>query len=81
MADAHLLRPRDGHRGVVDAVGIGLGLWILRVPLVVPLAALVFLGAFIPILGSFLAGTVAVLVALVTGGPVTALIALGVASW
>jgi predicted PurR-regulated permease PerM len=48
------------------------------VPLVIPLAALVFLGAFIPILGSFLAGSVAVLVALVTGGPVTALIALGV---
>ena len=63
---------------LVDAVGIGLGLWILRVPLVVPLAALVFLGAFIPILGSFLAGSVAVLVALVTGGPVTALIAMGV---
>jgi predicted PurR-regulated permease PerM len=63
---------------LVDAIGIGLGLWILGVPLVIPLAALVFLGAFIPILGSFLAGSVAVLVALVTGGPVTALIALGV---
>jgi predicted PurR-regulated permease PerM len=63
---------------LVDAIGIGVGLWILRVPLVVPLAALVFLGAFIPILGSFLAGSVAVLVALVTGGPITALIALGV---
>jgi predicted PurR-regulated permease PerM len=63
---------------LVDAVGIGIGLWVLGVPLVIPLAALVFLGAFIPILGSFLAGSVAVLVALVTGGPVTALIALGV---
>ena len=63
---------------LVDAVGIGIGLWILGVPLVIPLAALVFLGAFIPILGSFLAGSVAVLVALVTGGPVTALIALGI---
>ena len=38
-------------------------------PLVIPLAALVFLGAFIPILGSFLAGSVAVLVALVVEGP------------
>jgi predicted PurR-regulated permease PerM len=63
---------------LVDAIGIGIGLAILRVDLVIPLAALVFLGAFIPIIGSFLAGSVAVLVALVTQGPITALIALGV---
>ena len=63
---------------LVDAIGIGIGLAILGVPLVIPLAALVFLGAFIPIIGSFLAGTVAVLVALVSEGPITALIALGV---
>ncbi|MCW2741393.1 MAG: hypothetical protein JWR45_1815, partial [Blastococcus sp.] len=63
---------------LVDAIGIGIGLAILRVPLVVPLAALVFLGAFIPIIGSFLAGSVAVLVALVAVGPIKALIALGI---
>jgi predicted PurR-regulated permease PerM len=63
---------------LVDAVGIGIGLAILGVPLVIPLAALVFLGAFIPIIGSFLAGSVAVLVALVTQGPITALIALAI---
>jgi predicted PurR-regulated permease PerM len=63
---------------LVDAIGIGIGLAILQVDLVIPLAALVFLGAFIPILGSFLAGSVAVLVALVTQGPITALIALGI---
>ncbi|NEK59763.1 AI-2E family transporter [Geodermatophilus sabuli] len=63
---------------LVDAVGIGIGLAILQVPLVIPLAALVFLGAFIPIIGSFLAGSVAVLVALVAKGPITALIALAV---
>src|SRR3954469_21492899 len=63
---------------LVDAIGIGIGLAILQVDLVVPLAALVFLGAFIPIIGSFLAGSVAVLVALVTQGPITALIALGI---
>jgi predicted PurR-regulated permease PerM len=63
---------------LVDAVGIGIGLAILGVPLVIPLAALVFLGAFIPIIGSFLAGSVAVLVALVAVGPVKALIALGI---
>jgi putative heme transporter len=50
---------------LIDAVGIGVGLWILRVPLAVPLAALVFIGAFVPIIGAFLSGTVAVLVALV----------------
>jgi predicted PurR-regulated permease PerM len=63
---------------LVDAFGIGIGLAILGVPLVIPLAALVFLGAFIPIIGSFLAGSVAVLVALVSVGPIKALIALGI---
>ena len=62
----------------VDAVGIGVGLAILRVPLALPLAALVFLGAFIPVVGAALSGAVAVLVALVTVGPIKALIALGV---
>jgi predicted PurR-regulated permease PerM len=61
-----------------DAVGIGIGLWILGVPLVIPLSALVFLGAFIPIIGAVLAGTVAVLVALVAKGFVTALIVLAI---
>jgi predicted PurR-regulated permease PerM len=63
---------------MVDAVGIGIGLAILGVPLFVPLAALVFLGAFIPIIGGFLAGSVAVLVALVSNGPITALIAFAI---
>ena len=63
---------------LIDAIGIGTGLAVLSVPLVIPLAALVFLGAFIPILGSFLAGSVAVLVALVSRGPITALIALAI---
>jgi predicted PurR-regulated permease PerM len=63
---------------MVDAIGIGIGLAVLSVPLVIPLAALVFLGAFIPIIGSFLAGSVAVLVALVSVGPIKALIALAI---
>ncbi|MFC4999437.1 AI-2E family transporter [Dactylosporangium cerinum] len=62
----------------VDAAGIGIGLAILRVPLALPLAALVFLGAFIPVVGATLSGVVAILVALVTQGPVTALIVLGI---
>jgi predicted PurR-regulated permease PerM len=61
-----------------DAVFIGVGLLFLGTPLVIPLAALVFLGAFIPIIGSFLAGTISVLVTLVAEGPVKALIALAI---
>ncbi|OZM72844.1 AI-2E family transporter [Amycolatopsis antarctica] len=63
---------------VVDAVGIGIGLWIVGVPLVIPLSTLVFLGAFVPIIGAVVTGSVAVLVALVTNGPVTALIVLAI---
>jgi predicted PurR-regulated permease PerM len=63
---------------VVDAVGIGVGLLILGVPLAVPLAALVFLGAFVPIVGAVVAGGVAVLVALVTNGFVIALLVLAI---
>ena len=57
----------------IDAVGIGLALFVLRVSFAFPLAALVFLGAFVPIVGATVSGSVAVLVALVTRGPVTAL--------
>lgn len=63
---------------LVDAVGIGIGLAIVGVPLVIPLAALVFLAAFIPIIGAVVAGTVAVLVALVANGFISALIVLAV---
>jgi len=60
--------------GLVDAVGIGVGLAVLGVPLALPLAVLVFFGAFIPIVGAFVAGALAALVALVANGPTTALI-------
>jgi predicted PurR-regulated permease PerM len=60
----------------IDALGIGIGLYIMRIDLAFPLATLVFLGAFIPIIGATLSGTVAVLVALVTKGPGWALIVL-----
>jgi predicted PurR-regulated permease PerM len=63
---------------VVDALGIGIGIGVLGVPLAVPLAALVFLGAFIPIIGAVIAGTVAVLVALVANGFVSALFVLAI---
>ena len=60
--------------GFVDAVGIGVGLAVLGVPLALPLAVLTFFGAFIPIVGAVITGLLAVLVALVTEGPTTALI-------
>lgn len=59
---------------VSDAVVVGLGLWVIRVPLVIPLAALVFLAAFVPTVGAIVSGAVAVLVALVAGGFVPALL-------
>ncbi|WP_448609067.1 AI-2E family transporter [Geodermatophilus sp. URMC 60] len=62
--------------GFIDAFFIGLGLWILGVPLVLPLALLTFFGAFIPIIGAFVAGAFAVLIALVSNGWQTALIVL-----
>lgn len=62
----------------VDAVGIGIGAAILGLPLVLPLAILVFLGSFIPIIGALVSGSVAVLVALVDQDLKTALIMLGI---
>jgi predicted PurR-regulated permease PerM len=62
--------------GFIDAFFIGLGLWILGVPLVLPLSVLTFFGAFIPIIGAFVAGAFAVLIALVSNGWQTALIVL-----
>src|SRR6266498_3743065 len=63
---------------LIDAVGIGIGLWVTGVPLVLPLSALVFFGAFVPIIGAFVSGLVAVLIALVSQGFVVALIVVGV---
>ena len=60
----------------IDAVGIGLALVLLGVPLALPLIVLTFLGAFIPIVGATVAGAAAVLVALVGGGPTDAVLVL-----
>ncbi|WP_329526970.1 AI-2E family transporter [Streptomyces sp. NBC_01462] len=63
---------------LIDALCITVGLLILRVPGAVGLGALVFVGAYIPYLGAFISGAVAVLVALADRGLVIALWALGV---
>lgn len=62
----------------VDAVGIGIGALVLQLPFVIALALLVFLASFIPIVGAIASGAVAVLVALVTHGPVSALVMIAV---
>jgi predicted PurR-regulated permease PerM len=62
---------------IVDALGIALVASLLGVPLVAAIGVLVFLGAFVPMVGATVAGAVAVLVALVDQGPITALLMLG----
>lgn len=61
---------------LVDAIGIAGVALVLQVPLVAAIGVLVFLGAFIPIIGATLSGMVAVLVALVAQGPIAALLML-----
>lgn len=61
----------------VDAIGIGVGLAIMGVPLALPLASLVFMGAFVPLVGALVTGFLAVVVALIAKGWVFALITLG----
>lgn len=62
----------------VDAVGITIGALVLRVPFPLAIGVLVFLLSFIPIVGALLSGAVAVLLALVAHGPLTAVIMLAV---
>jgi predicted PurR-regulated permease PerM len=64
--------------GLFDAVLIGVALWIVGTPLVFPLAVLVFLGAFIPLVGAFVSGLLAVAVTFVNGGLVDGFIILAV---
>nr|WP_301539422.1 AI-2E family transporter [Nocardioides sp. zg-1308] len=62
---------------MADAIGIMLVAYFLQVPFVVAIGVLVFLGAFVPMIGATVAGSVAILVALVDQGPWTALLMLG----
>ncbi|MFT4188766.1 MAG: AI-2E family transporter [Aeromicrobium sp.] len=61
---------------LIDAVIIGAGMFFVGVPLWLPLAVVTFLGGFIPIVGAFVSGALAVLVTLVTNSPRDALIVL-----
>ena len=62
----------------IDAVGIGVGAWILGLPMVVPISILVFLGSFVPVVGAVLTGALAVFIALITLGFWKAVIMLGI---
>ncbi|QLL07899.1 AI-2E family transporter [Mycobacterium vicinigordonae] len=62
---------------LTDAAGVGAGLAIMGVPLALPLASLVFLGAFVPLIGALVSGLLAVVVALLAKGIVYALLTLG----
>jgi len=62
----------------IHAVFIGLALWLLGVPLLVPLIILVFLAAFVPLVGILVAGALAIVVTLGTKGWIAAVILLGV---
>ena len=62
----------------IDGIFIGVGVWFVGVPLVLPIAFLTFVGGFIPIVGAFAAGAVAVLVALFSKGVWAAVIVLGI---
>jgi predicted PurR-regulated permease PerM len=57
----------------IDALGIGLGAFLLGVPLAIPIAVLVFLGSFVPFVGAVITGALAVFLALVYNGPWIAL--------
>lgn len=62
----------------IDAIGIGLGAFLIGVPLAIPIGVLVFLGSFIPIIGAVATGTLAVFIALVYNGLVPSVLMLAV---
>lgn len=64
--------------GLIDGVLIGIGLLVVGVPLALPLAVLTFFAAFAPIVGAVTVGALAVLVALVSNGWVSALVVAGI---
>ncbi|MEZ0068950.1 putative PurR-regulated permease PerM [Streptacidiphilus sp. MAP12-20] len=62
----------------IDSLSIGIGIYALGVPLAMPIAVIIFLGAFVPLVGALVTGTIAVLIGLVTQGVVTAALVLAV---
>jgi predicted PurR-regulated permease PerM len=63
--------------GLVNATVLALGLWILGVPLVIPIALLTFVGSFVPLVGAIVSGALAAGVAIASRGVAAALIVVG----
>ncbi|MCL2553826.1 MAG: AI-2E family transporter [Actinomycetia bacterium] len=63
---------------LIDAICIGIGIFFLGVPMAVPLAVVIFLSSFVPLVGAVASGAIAVVVALVTEGPFSAVLVLAV---
>ena len=63
---------------LIDGLIVGLAVAIMQIPLAVPLGVFVFIGGFIPIIGATVAGSLAVLVALIFNGPIAALVVLAI---
>lgn len=63
---------------LIDALFIGIGIWIVGVPMAFTLAVITFIAGFIPLVGAIVAGALAVLIALVSLGFTKALIVLGI---
>ncbi|MBQ0987666.1 AI-2E family transporter [Streptomyces sp. F63] len=61
---------------LIDAVFIGIGIYFLDVPMAVPLAVIIFLSAFVPLVGAVVSGALAVVIAIVTNGVFTAFMVL-----
>jgi predicted PurR-regulated permease PerM len=62
----------------IHALAIGLAMWILGVPLVVPLMILIFLAAYVPLVGILVVGALAITMTLATRGWIAAVILLAV---
>jgi len=64
--------------GLIVALVIGIGVWVLQVPLAFPIALVTFLTCYIPFFGAFISGAFAFLIALGAGGLTSALLVLAV---
>src|ERR1700728_2654448 len=62
----------------IHAIVVGVALWIMGVPLALPLAVVVFVAAFVPLVGLLAAGALAIVVTLATKGWVDAVVLLGI---
>jgi predicted PurR-regulated permease PerM len=62
----------------INAVAIGLGAFLLHLPLALPIAIIVFLASFVPVVGAVVSGTLAVFIALIYDGPIVAITMLAI---